>query len=121
MNGVVHFEVPTDNLLRARRFYAEVFGWKATDIPELGTVMLETTDSDYGRPKQPGAINGSMTARGELGKQPVIVIAVQSIDATIALVEQSGGCVVQPKVPVGEAAHYARIIDSEGNVIGLWE
>src|ERR1700690_1307438 len=101
MNGVVHFEVPTDNLLRAKNFYAQVFGWKTTDIPELGTVMLETTESEYGRPKRAGAINGSMTQRLDPAKQPCIVIAVQSIDATIQLVEQAGGSVVQAKLAVG--------------------
>lgn len=121
MNGVVHFEVPTDNLLRAQKFYAEVFGWKTTELPELGAVMLETTDSEHGRPKRPGAINGSMTLRRDLSRQPVIVIAVSSIDETIAAVEQAGGTVLQPKVAMGERAHYARAVDSEGNVVGLWE
>ncbi len=121
MNGVVHFEVPTDNLLRAKNFCAQVFGWKTTDIPELGTVVLETVESEYGRPKRAGAINGSMTQRHDPAKQPVIVIVVESIDATIALVEQAGGSVVQEKRAIGSSAHYARVIDSEGNVIGLWE
>ncbi len=121
MNSVVHFEVPTDNLLRAQNFYARVFGWKTTELPELGTVMLETTESDYGLPRRPGAINGSMTLRQDFSRQPVIVIAVESIEATIALVEQAGGSVVQGRTAVGEASHYARVIDSEGNVIGLWE
>ena len=121
MNSVVHFEVPTDNLLRARNFYAQVFGWKTTDLPELGTVMLETTESEYGLPKRPGAINGSMTLRHDFSRQPVIVIAVDSIDKTIALVEVAGGTVVQGRTAVGDTSHYARVVDSEGNVIGLWE
>ena len=103
MNGVVHFEVPTDNLVRAQKFYAEVFGWKTTELPELGTVMLEVqTNSEHRRPKRPGSINGSMTLRQDLSRQPVIVIAVTSIDETIAAVEQAGGSVVQAKI--GERA-----------------
>lgn len=121
MNGVVHFEVPTDNLVRAQKFYAEVFGWKTTELPELGTVMLETMESEHGRPKRPGSINGSMTLRQDLSRQPVIVIAVASIDETIAAVELAGGSVVQAKIAMNNSAHYARVIDSEGNVIGLWE
>ncbi len=121
MNGVVHFEVPTDNLLRAQKFYADVFGWKTTEIPELGAVMLETTESEHGQPKRPGAINGSMTLRQEMARQPVIVIAVSSLDETIAAVKAAGGAVLQAKVAMGSRAHYARVVDSEGNVIGLWE
>jgi hypothetical protein len=62
-----------------------------------------------------------MTLRQDLSRQPVIVIAVASIDETVAAVEQAGGSVVQAKIAMGNNAHYARVIDSEGNVIGLWE
>jgi predicted enzyme related to lactoylglutathione lyase len=121
MDKVVHFEVPADNLGRAKKFYQNVFGWKMTDVPSMDYVMVETTASENNRPKEPGAINGGMFARSETAKSPVIVIGVASIDATIKKVEGAGGRMVAPKVKVGDMGHYARVADSEGNVIGLWE
>jgi hypothetical protein len=37
MNRVVHFEIPADNMERARRFYGENVGWKLNQLgPEMG-------------------------------------------------------------------------------------
>jgi predicted enzyme related to lactoylglutathione lyase len=49
---------------------------------------------------------------------PIVVIAVDSIDATIEKVKASGGKVVTPKQPIPNGS-YARVADSEGNVIGI--
>lgn len=121
MDSVVHFEVPADDLGRAKTFYGEVFGWKTMDIPHMDYVMVETTETENRRPTQPGAINGGMMRRDEIATSPVIVVGVQSIEATLKKVERAGGKVVMPKVQVGDMGHYARVADSEGNVIGLWE
>ncbi|MGP0090508.1 MAG: VOC family protein [Xanthobacteraceae bacterium] len=121
MDKVVHFEVPADDLGRAKKFYQSVFGWKIMDVPHMDYAMVETTETVNNRPKEPGAINGGMFQRNETGRSPVIVIGVASIDATIKKVEGAGGKTVARKVKVGDMGHYARVADSEGNVIGLWE
>ncbi len=33
MPTIVHFEIPTDDLERAKRFYTELFGWKIEKYP----------------------------------------------------------------------------------------
>ena len=68
MDKVVHFEVPADNLGRAKKFYQNVFGWKMMDVPGMDYVMVETTASENNRPKEPGAINGGMFARSDTAK-----------------------------------------------------
>ena len=35
LNRVIHFEIPADNLARAKKFYSTVFGWKINDYPEM--------------------------------------------------------------------------------------
>ena len=35
MDSVVHFELPTDDLAQAKKFYADTFGWQLTDVPEV--------------------------------------------------------------------------------------
>jgi len=122
MGKVVHFEIPADDLSRAKKFYNTVFGWKASDVPEMEYVMLGTTESDEnGMPRQPGAINGGMMKRQESLKHPVVTIDVESIDDALSKVKKNGGQVVREKLPIGDMGFTAYIRDSEGNVIGLWQ
>ena len=122
MGKVVHFEIPADDLSRAKKFYNTVFGWKASDVPEMEYVMLGTTESDEnGMPRQPGAINGGMMKRHEPLKHPVVTIDVESIDDALSKVKKNGGQVVREKLPIGDMGFTAYIRDSEGNVIGLWQ
>ena len=61
---VVHFEIPADDLDRARAFYGEAFGWTINSIPELDYSSVETTPTDEtNMPTEPGAINGGMMRR----------------------------------------------------------
>jgi predicted enzyme related to lactoylglutathione lyase len=46
---------------------------------------------------------------------------VQSVDVAIKKVEAAGGKVVTPKTPIPGMGAYARITDTEGNVLGLFE
>ena len=123
MNKVVWFEIPFDESERAQKFYKDVFGWQINQFPEMDYYAAITTDTDPQtmEPKGPGAINGGLLKRDETGKHPVILIEVQSIDEHLKKIEQNGGKTVMPKVPVGNFGLYARVKDTEGNVIGLWE
>lgn len=122
MDKVVHFEIPTDDLTRAQRFYSTVFGWKMNPMPEMGYVIVGTTESDEnGMPKEPGAINGGMLKRKGPVRVPVITISVRNIDVALVQVEKNGGKIVSTKMPVGDMGFAAYFNDSEGNVIGLWQ
>jgi predicted enzyme related to lactoylglutathione lyase len=122
MDKVVHFEIPADNLDRAKNFYQSLFGWQITDIPEMNYTIVNTVAVDENNmPKESGAINGGMMKRSHPGEQPVIVINVSSVDEYLRKVEKAGGKVVMPKVQVGEMGLYARVTDTEGNMIGLWQ
>ncbi len=119
MDKVVHFEIPFDNKARASKFYSEIFGWKLMDIPEMEYVMAYAakTDKDH-MVTEKGAINGGLFNRNSSAKAPIIVIGVKSIDETIKKVISQGGKVVTPKQSIPNGS-YARVADSEGNVIGL--
>jgi hypothetical protein len=122
MAKVVHFEIPYDDKARAMKFYAESFDWQLNDIPAMNYVVAQTTDigPDY-VPKEPGAINGGLYQRPKEAPAPVLYVAVESIDATIKKVEAAGGTVVTPNTPVPGVGAYARVNDSEGNVVGLFQ
>jgi predicted enzyme related to lactoylglutathione lyase len=122
MGKVVHFEIPADDLSRAKKFYSTVFGWRMNEMPEMEYVIVGTTESDEnGMPRQPGAINGGMLKRQDPVRSPVVTIDVESIDDTLASVKKNGGRVVREKLAVGDMGFAAYFSDSEGNVIGLWQ
>ena len=122
MGEVVHFEIPADDLSRAKKFYSTVFGWRADEMPEMEYVMIGTTESDEnGMPKQPGAINGGMLKRQDPVRHPVVTIDVENMDDALAKVKKNGGQIVREKLPVGEMGFAAYFKDSEGNVLGLWQ
>ncbi|TCO18633.1 hypothetical protein EV652_115178 [Kribbella steppae] len=121
---VVHFEIPYDDGERARRFYAEAFGWQLQEMPDLQYTMVSTGPvTDEGMPSEPGYVNGGMfdrAAAGEINK-PVLTIDVDDIDASWKTIEQLGGKPVGEKLAVGEMGFAAYFTDSEGNLLGLWQ
>jgi len=119
---VVHFEVPFDDGDRARGFYKEIFGWQLQEMPEMNYTMVTSGPSGDTGPTESGFINGGMMARqGGPAQGPVIVVDVDSIDATLERIGGLGGSTVTPKMPIGDMGFAAYAKDPEGNVIGLWE
>ena len=124
MDKVVHFEIPSDNLDRAEKFYVDVFEWKVNRIP-MGDemyLMVNTVGVDEkNMPVEKGAINGGIMKRSKKGETSMIVINVASIDSYLEKVKAAGGRVVKEKAEVMDMGFYARIADTEGNGVGLWE
>jgi len=123
MAKVVHFEIPFDDKKRAMTFYADVLGWKLTDMEQMNYVMAESvaTDATTRMPKEPGAINGGLFQRPKEAPHPTIYVAVDSIDAALEKVKGAGGKVVTPNTPIPGMGAFARVADTEGNVIGLFQ
>jgi uncharacterized protein len=122
MDKVVHFEIPFENKQRAMTFYTQCFGWQLMDMPEMNYVMALTVDVDEKQmPKEPGAINGGLFERPKEAPSPTIYVGVDSVDATIKKVQTAGGKVVTARTPIPGMGAYARVTDSEGNIIGLFE
>ena len=122
MDKVVHFEIPFDNKDRAMRFYRDCFDWKLQDMPEMNYVMASSVDvDDKQRPREPGAINGGLFLRPKEAPNPTIYVGVRSVGDTIKKVEAAGGKVVTPMTPIPGMGAYARVADTEGNVLGLFE
>ena len=43
MSTVVHFEIPSDNLERTKKFYTELFGWRMEKMPGTGQRVKGST------------------------------------------------------------------------------
>jgi predicted enzyme related to lactoylglutathione lyase len=122
MDKVVHFEIPTDDLSRAKEFYGSVFGWDLQTMEEMDYTIVRTTPVDERQmPTEPGGINGGMMKRTAETPTPVLTIGVASVDDSLKRVEAEGGDVVRPKTDIPGMGSFAYVKDTEGNVIGLWE
>ena len=125
MNKVVHFELPADNIARAKKFYKETFGWVMEVFPKLHYTALRTTDVDEKMaPKEPGAINGGMFKRGDMGHMitaPTFSVEVDDIDSIIKKIKNAGGLILKEKGQVGDMGFIAYFKDTEGNILSVWE
>ncbi|MEX0650882.1 MAG: VOC family protein [Actinomycetota bacterium] len=123
MDKVVHFEIPTDDLARAKEFYGSIFGWQLQTMDEMDYTIAMTTpvDEQTQMPTEPGGINGGMMKRSTDTPSPVLTVGVDSIDASMKQVEVAGGAVVQPRTEIPGMGAFAYFKDTEGNVLGLWE
>lgn len=118
---VVHFEIPYDDGDRARAFYGEAFGWDLQSWPEGEYTLVATGPTGESGATEPGFINGGMMRREAPFGSPVIVIAVEDIDASMATVERLGGTTVVAKQPVGDMGWAAYFKDPDGNLMGLFQ
>ncbi|MBI4415043.1 MAG: VOC family protein [Candidatus Kerfeldbacteria bacterium] len=122
MDKVVHFELPADDVQRAKKFYQSSFGWGAMDMPEMKYVIMHTVAvDDQQMPKEAGAINGGMTKRNELVKAPSLSINVDDLAAAVNKVKTAGGTIVKDKIVVGDMGVMAYFKDTEGNILSLWQ
>ncbi len=125
MAKVVHFEIPADNVDRAKNFYGSIFGWELQTMPmgegEYTSVKTTDVNEQTRMPLEPGAINGGMMQRTEQVSGPVITIDVDGIDDALKKIESEGGSIVTPRTPIPGMGAFAYFKDPEGNVLGLWE
>ena len=124
MDKVVHFEIPAENVSRAKKFYSEIFGWQIDKVPaeDMEYYMVKTVGTDEkNMPLEAGAINGGLMKRTGKTETPVLVINVPSVDDYLKKIKKAGGKTVMEKQKVMGVGLYARVLDTEGNVIGIWQ
>ncbi len=113
MPKIVHFEIPADDVERARTFYSKLFGWEIKGIPGMDYWMV-TTEGEK-------AVNGGMMKRQNPQQQIVNYIDVFSVDKYAAEVKKLGGKVIVPKTAVPKMGYFAICLDTENNAFGVWE
>ena len=126
MDKVVHFEIPVDDAARAKEFYRTTFDWELNDMDMGGgntytTVTTTPIDEQSRLPTEPGAINSGLMSRTSDTPVSVITIGVDAINDALKKIEAGGGSVVQPRTEIPDMGAFAYFMDTEGNVVGLWE
>ena len=112
-NGkICYIEMPATDIARAAEFYSQVFGWKIRTRGDGATAFDDTT----------GQVSGAWV----LGRPPastpglLLYIWVDSVAATVDVVVENGGDIVQP-LGADAPEITARFRDPGGNVIGLYQ
>jgi len=120
MPNIAYFDIPADNVDRARKFYSALLGWKISPSPVEGAAASQYHEVVTGEP-EPGTMHrGGLYMRQ--GGEPIhSFVKVDDIDAILLKVEELGGKVVMPKWPIRGVGLVAMIQDSEGNGIGIWK
>jgi predicted enzyme related to lactoylglutathione lyase len=123
-NRVVHFEIYAQDVDRAKKFYADVFGWtyqtwEFGGEPYYGILTAPEGSKELG-------INGGLLRRpgpAPVEGQAVIgyacTIQVENIDETIKKIEDCGGTLALAKMAIPGMAWQAYYKDSEGNIFGI--
>ena len=111
MSTIVHFEVPADDMKRAKDFYTGLFGWKFEETP-MDYWLISTGEDSVG---------GGMMKRQHPQQQITNYIDVPSVDEYAGKVSELGGKVVVPKTPVPGMGYFVMCLDTENNTFALWE
>ena len=111
MATVEHFEIPADDVPRAKAFYGSIFGWSMTDW-DADNTMIDKPPA--------GGIGGDIHKRNVV-PHPTVVISVGNIEETLVLVEAQGGKRVGEIERLTDTDRYAYFSDTEGNIIGLFD
>jgi uncharacterized protein len=116
MSRVIHFEIPADDLERAADFYRKAFGWKIEKWPGPVEYWLVTTGAEG----EPG-INGGLLRKQGPTIATTNTIGVESVDDAVTSVQNAGGKLVVPKMPIPTVGYFAYCQDPEGNVFGVMQ
>lgn len=106
-----HFEIPADDVARAKEFYKNLFGWQIDEV-EGGYHLIQTGENEVG---------GGMMKRMAPQQQPTIYFQVESADDYIRRIHELGGTIVVPKMAVPTMGYFAQAVDTEGNVFAIWQ
>jgi uncharacterized protein len=124
MPTIVHFEIPSDDIQRSKKFYNELFGWNiekwsgSEAMPEGMEYWIISTVDDKGNK----ALGGGMMKRQSPQQQGITnYFDVKSVQEYSAKVERLGGKVMIPKSPVPGMGYMAVCKDSENNGFGIFE
>ena len=111
MSGIVHFEIPADDMQRAKTFYSQLFGWNIQGVQGMDYSMIDVH----------AAPGGGMMKRMHPDQQIINYIGVPSVDEYSAKVEKLGGKIIVPKKAVPGMGHFVICMDTENNAFGIWE
>jgi len=121
MRTIAHFDIPSDDIERSKKFYSDLFGWKmdkwSGSSGEMEYWLISTVDDKGNK-----ALSGGMGKRQSPQHQGITnFFDVKSVQEYSAKIEQLGGKVISPKMPIPGIGYMAMCTDTENNSFGIFE
>src|SRR6478736_6807996 len=110
MATIVHFELPSADVGRAKAFWGGVFGWTFGGMTEPFVYAMTEGEEPV----------GAIFQSDEAGTGPIVYMATDDIDATLAKVGGAGGTAGEKQAIPG-IGWFARCKDTEGNSFSLFQ
>lgn len=114
--SIVWFEVPANDLNRAKKFYGSLFGWTFAKLP--AAVANYWHIDTGGKDASP---DGGIFPRMHPKQTITVYVSVPLLDKAIAKVKKLGGTICAGKTAVPGMGYFAICADQEENVFALWE
>lgn len=118
-NYVGWFEIPVEDMQRAKAFYEKVFDTKI-DIHELGDFTMGWFPGAGEKPGASGSLVKHQMYKPSATDGPLIYFSCADLATELARVEGAGGIILQPKTEIGGGHGFMALMkDTEGNRIAL--
>lgn len=116
-----YFDLTVHDVGQARTFFQSVFGWQFERFP-MPYEYYRIQAGPQGEPGIDGGI-GALKDAPIAGGSPatLLTVAVANLDETIALIEASGGRVIEARMPIPGIGWYATCAEPGGLRFGVME
>jgi hypothetical protein len=128
MGNIAYFEIPADDIERAKKFYMKVFGWdiqkyEMTGVPpDYHGVMTGKAKIEKGPNSEMSQLNsGGLMKRMYPSQQITNYVQVDSVDKTMEMIKKNGGKEMGQRLNIPNIGRLGFFTDSEGNSLALWE
>lgn len=119
MANIGFFDIPADDVGRAKKFYQSLLGWKIEPVTNFVDKSQQRQSIITGEPQEGSMHSGGLYKRMMPGGILVFVI-VEDIDRVLARVEKLGGKILMPRTEIKDLGLVFGVIrDTEGNKLGL--
>lgn len=110
---IVHIEISTGDREASGKFYADLFGWKVEQIPDMHYATFETGEG----------VGGGFNPVSDTNPAGTIVVYVgcDDLDAKLAEAVKLGGKSLVPPSEIPGMGWFAIFSDPFGNKIGLFK
>jgi predicted enzyme related to lactoylglutathione lyase len=112
-NPFVHVELLTNDLARAKEFYAGLFDWKLEDVPGMGYTMINV-----------GEGTGGGMMRNPMPDSPAHWLAYVLVDDAVAATAKAkalGATVCKEVTEIPDIGWFSVITDPTGATLALWQ
>jgi len=109
---IVHVEFHSNDPVRTKQFYGQVFGYKFEDIPAMNYTMWKAPG---------GSAGGLMKVLENRPPQVLNYLLANDIERTLRKVSAAGGAILQPKMEIQGQGWWALFQEPGGTVMALFQ